>query len=114
MVAIARWRYKEKQLHFVIECSCFSSVAYTPVGVRQIPIRSSVPIFHEGEIVGVVVVGYAMDTPKAVEALAERHKAEFTIFRENDAGDFIRISSTLFDEQGNSIVGTRMEDPELI
>ncbi|MCL2249222.1 MAG: methyl-accepting chemotaxis protein [Oscillospiraceae bacterium] len=91
------------------------SVAYTPVGQRRIPIRSSVPIFHEGEIIGVAVIGYALDTPKAVEALKERHNAEFTIFVYDEAtGRYVRASSTLTDEQGNSIVGTYMEDPEIL
>jgi len=89
------------------------SVAYTPVGLRQIPVRASVPLFHEGEIIGVAVVGYALDTPKAVEALNYRHNAEFTIFRETD-GRYYRVSSTLTDEQGNSVVGTYMTNPEIL
>ncbi|MCL1877822.1 MAG: methyl-accepting chemotaxis protein [Defluviitaleaceae bacterium] len=89
------------------------SVAYSPVGVRQIPIRASVPLFHEGEIIGMAVVGYALDTPKAVEALRVRHDAEFTIFRETD-GRHYRISSTLIDGHGNSVVGTYMTDSELL
>ena len=91
------------------------SVAYTPVGQRRIPIRSSVPIFHEAEIIGVAVIGYALDTPKAVEALRDRHKAEFTIFVYEEAtGRHVRASSTLTDEQGNSVVGTYMEDPYIL
>ncbi|MCL2221846.1 MAG: methyl-accepting chemotaxis protein [Oscillospiraceae bacterium] len=91
------------------------SVAYTPVGQRLIPIRSSVPIFHEGEIIGVAVIGYALDTPKAVEALQERHNAEFTIFVHDEAtGRYVRVSSTLTDEHGNSVVGTYMEDPYIL
>ena len=90
------------------------SVAYTPAGIRQIPIRSSVPVFYEGSIIGMVVVGYALDTQKAVDALVARHNADFTIFAEDANGDFIRVSSTLTDEQGRSVVGTRLEDQELI
>ena len=90
------------------------SVAYTPVGVRRLPIRSSVPIFHEGEIVGVAVVGYALDTPKAVEALAQRYNAEVTIFFETSPGNHERVSSTMLDERGNSVVGTYMENEEIL
>jgi len=85
------------------------SVAYTPVGQRRIPIRSSVPIFHEGDIVGVAVVGYAMDTPMAVEYLAERYNAEVTIF----VGDE-RVATTLTDEHGNSMVGTHETNPDVL
>ncbi|MCL2224846.1 MAG: methyl-accepting chemotaxis protein [Defluviitaleaceae bacterium] len=90
------------------------SVAYTPVGNRLIPIRSSVPIFHQGEIIGVLVVGYALDTPEAVEALSQQYNAEITIFREDDNGNIVRISSTFTDERGGSVVGTYLTDPNLI
>ncbi|MCL2564417.1 MAG: methyl-accepting chemotaxis protein [Defluviitaleaceae bacterium] len=85
------------------------SVAYSPVGERQIPIRSSVPVFYQGDIIGVVVVGYALDTPKAVNALRDRFDAEFTIF----VGD-MRVASTLVDNSGNSIVGTRITDDAVL
>ena len=93
------------------------SVAYTPVGERQIPIRSSVPLFYQGEIIGVAVVAYALDTPKAVEALRARYAAEFTIFGVNlPTGDYrdMRVASTLTDPDGNSVVGTRLDDDEVI
>ncbi|MCL2188109.1 MAG: methyl-accepting chemotaxis protein [Defluviitaleaceae bacterium] len=90
------------------------SVAYTPVGVRRLPIRSSVPIFHEGEIVGVAVVGFALDTPKAVEQLAARYNAEVTILFETSPGNHERVSSTMLDERGNSVVGTYMENEEIL
>ena len=91
------------------------SVAYTPVGPRAIPIRSSVPLFYQGEIIGVVVVGYALDTQKAVERLAERYNAEFTIFVYDEAsGRHIRKSSTLVDDHGNSVVGTHMTDEYIL
>lgn len=89
------------------------SVAYSPVGERHIPIRASVPIFHDGEIIGLAVIGYALDTPKAVETLARRHNADFTVFIE-DSGRFRRVSSTMTDERGNSVVGTYMEDEHLL
>ena len=85
------------------------SVSYTPVGARQIPIRSSLPIFHDGEIIGIVVVGYALDTPKAVESLKERFGAEFTVFVGTE-----RVSSTLLNAQGQSVVGTHMDNPEVL
>jgi len=90
------------------------SVAYSPVGQWQIPIRSSVPLFHEGEIIGVIVVGYALDSQKSIDALAARHKAEFTIFVEDDNGNHVRVASTLTDANGNSIVGTNMVDEEIL
>ncbi|MCL2227327.1 MAG: methyl-accepting chemotaxis protein [Oscillospiraceae bacterium] len=91
------------------------SVAYTPVGQRRIPIRSSVPIFYEGDIIGVAVIGYALDTQKAVDALAARHNAEFTIYvYDEPTGRHVRASSTFVDGRGNSVVGTYADDPEIL
>jgi methyl-accepting chemotaxis protein len=90
------------------------SVAYSRVGERRVPIRSSVPVFYQGEIIGVVVTGYALDSSKAVDTLRERFNAEFTIYfrdtndpnyRENTA-----VASTLLAEGGNRAIGTRMLD----
>jgi len=79
------------------------SVAYSPVGQRQVPIRSSVPVFYQGEIIGVVVTAYALDTPKAVDALRERFNAEFAIFVDDTS-----VASTLFMPDGNRAIGTQM------
>ena len=90
------------------------SVAYSRVGERRVPIRSSVPVFSQGEIIGVVVTGYALDSPKAVDTLRERFNAEFTIYfrdindpnyRENTA-----VASTFLASGGNRAIGTRMLD----
>jgi len=85
------------------------SVAYTPVGLRQIPIRASLPVIYQGEIIGLIVVAYALDTQKAVESLSEQFGAIFTIFV-----DDMRVSSTMLDEQGNNVAGTRMENEEVL
>jgi len=90
------------------------SVAYSRVGERRVPIRSSVPVFYQGEIIGVVVTGYALDSSKAVDTLRERFNAEFTIYfrdindpnyRENTA-----VASTLLAQGGQRAIGTRMLD----
>ncbi|MCL2578129.1 MAG: methyl-accepting chemotaxis protein [Defluviitaleaceae bacterium] len=85
------------------------SVEYTPVGERQLPIRASVPMYHEGEIIGVLIAGCALDTPKAAELLSARYNAAITIFV-----DDVRVSSTLVNEQGNSVVGTRITDDDIL
>ena len=88
-------------------------VAYSRVGTLEIPIRSSVPLFYQGEIIGGIVVAYALDTQKAVEALRARHDAEFSIIVTNDEGTF-HAASTLTDAQGNSIVGRQVRDEEVL
>lgn len=79
------------------------SVAYSPVGARQIPIRSSVPVFHEGEIIGGLVIGYALDTPKAVDAMQARFDAEFVVF----VGD-TSVASTFRRPDGERDIGTTL------
>ena len=89
------------------------SVAYTPSGHIPIPIRAAVPVIYDGEIIGGLVVAHALGTPEAVNLLRERHNAEFTIFREDESGNHVRISSTLVDERGGSVVGTHLTDPDI-
>ena len=85
------------------------SVAYSRVQLWEIPIRSSVPIFYQGEIVGGLVTAFAIDDDATLAILRERFDAEFTIF----VGDE-RVASTLVDLDGNSIVGTRMTDEAIL
>ena len=76
------------------------SVAYGPVGLRQLPLRSSVPVFHQGEIIGLVVVAYALDTDKAVDALQSQFGAEFIIY----VGD-TAVASTFRRPDGSRALG---------
>ena len=85
------------------------SVAYGPQGGYQATIRAAVPMHYQGEIVGAIVSANALDRPVTVDTLKERYGAEFTIF----VGDE-RVASTLTDLDGNSIVGTRITDENVI
>ena len=85
------------------------SVAYSRVQYWEIPIRSAVPIFYQGEIVGGVVTAYAIDDDATLAILKDRFDAEFTIF----VGDE-RVASTFVAEDGSSVVGTRATDPEIL
>ncbi|MCL1883980.1 MAG: methyl-accepting chemotaxis protein [Defluviitaleaceae bacterium] len=84
-------------------------VQFTPLGDYSFPIRSTIPVHYEGTIIGFIVVGFAMDTPGFVADLASRFDAEFTLFYED-----LRVASTLTDPSGNSVVGTRLENPVLV
>ena len=84
-------------------------VAYSPEHEWQVPIRASVPIYDMGQVVGGVVAAYALDDDDTLQLLRERFDAEFTIF----VGD-TRIASTLRDEAGNSVVGTRTTNEEIL
>ena len=68
-------------------------------------IRSSVPVFYDGEIVGMLVAAFSMDGPKTVDYLSERFGAEISVFV-----DGYSTGSTLFTEDGERAVGTRLAD----
>jgi len=85
------------------------SVAYSPVLGYYVPIRSSVPVIYEGEIIGAIIVAYALDSNTTLETLRKRFGADFTIF----IGD-IRVASTLTNIDGSSIVGTRLTDEAVL
>ena len=84
-------------------------VQITPLGGYYFPIRSTVPVHHDGSIIGFVVVGFALDTAEYVRTLGERFDAEITLFYEHT-----RVASTLTDAQGNSVVGTPAIDAAII
>ncbi|MCL2873881.1 MAG: methyl-accepting chemotaxis protein [Defluviitaleaceae bacterium] len=85
------------------------SVAYTPLTGYHMPIRAAVPIHYDREVIGIAFVGFALDTQDSVNELAERFNAEITVFV-----DDLRVASTILDENGNSVVGTRLEDTEIL
>jgi len=85
------------------------SVAYSAVQHWHVPIRSAVPIFYQGVIVGGVVTAYAIDDIATLTSLSERFDAEFTIFVGEE-----RVASTLIDPSGAPVVGTFATDAEAL
>ncbi|MCR5124939.1 MAG: cache domain-containing protein [Treponema sp.] len=60
-------------------------------------------------ISGAVIAGYDMIAQNSVDSLKERYGSEFTLFS-ND----VRVATTLSDENGKSLVGTRIDNKEVI
>ena len=85
------------------------SVAYSRVQHWEMPIRSAVPIFYQGEIVGAVVTAFAIDDDATLANLAARFDAEFTVFAGTE-----RVASTLVGPGGESVVGTHVDDPRVL
>ena len=70
--------------------------------------RGSAPIRNQnGAIIGAVSCGHDLSLPKYVDEIKELSNCEITIFE----GD-IRINTTLVDENGNRMIGTKL-DPEI-
>lgn len=69
--------------------------------------RSGVPVKNEkGDIVGVISIGYSLDSNKAVDYVKERFDCDATIF----LGD-TRLATTIM-KDGNRVVGTKL-DPSI-
>ena len=68
------------------------------------PVRSP----ETGMITGAVIAGYDLISQGAVDSLKERYNCEFTLF-ENDT----RVDTTLVDENGKSITGTKLENRDI-
>ena len=73
-------------------------------GGQPATIRSSTPLIHNGEIVGMLVAAYSLDSISTVDYLSERFGAEITVFI-----DGYRRATTLM-EDGERVVGTRMPE----
>ena len=71
----------------------------------QITVRSSLPILYQGEIIGAMVVAYAMDAGTTVDRIQRVYDAEITVF-----ADGVSLASTLRRPDGSRVVGTRMRD----
>jgi len=80
------------------------TVAYNRVQDWEMPVRSAVPVFYDGEIVGGLVTAFAIDDDATLAILSERFEAEFTVFQGNQ-----RIASTLRTPEGASVVGTTLD-----
>ena len=74
-------------------------------GGQPATIRSSMPVYYDGEIVGVLVAAFSLDSDAMVDYLSERFNAEITIFDRNG----YRIGTTLM-ENGERVIGTKIPD----
>ncbi|WP_459479482.1 methyl-accepting chemotaxis protein [Clostridium saccharoperbutylacetonicum] len=67
--------------------------------------RSGIPVKDEkGNVIGVISVGYRLDSDSVVDYIKEKYDCDATIFL-----DDIRISTTLI-KDGNRAVGTKLDD----
>ncbi|MCL2573684.1 MAG: methyl-accepting chemotaxis protein [Defluviitaleaceae bacterium] len=79
------------------------SVAYGNFWTWQVTIRPSIPLFHEGEIVGAFVLAYALDTNFLVDWIQETYGAEVVVF-----ADGVSVASTFRASDGSRIMDVEM------
>ncbi|MCQ2591309.1 MAG: methyl-accepting chemotaxis protein [Treponema sp.] len=78
---------------------------YDSIGDQVFSIVSVYPIFYSDELVGTVLLGYALDNNLLCEEVTNGYDLEATIFKDN-----LRIDTTLKDEQGNKLIGTTLDN----
>ena len=74
-------------------------------GGQPATIRSSVPVFDDGEIIGMLVAAVSLNSNAMVDSLSQRFNSEITIFDM----DGYRIGTTLT-ENGERLIGTQMPE----
>ncbi len=68
-------------------------------------IIASAPVYVNGNVGGTVVTGYDLSTEDLISYISQSYNVECTVLK-----DDVRISSTLVDADGNSVVGTNLDD----
>ncbi len=85
-----------------------SSWCYDEIGSQTYAIVSADPVMHDGQLVGCVIFGYALDNDLLGEEVTIGYGEECTMFKKD-----LRIDTTLKDEKGNKLIGTRLNNPEI-
>ena len=72
---------------------------------NHLSVYASAPIFENNELIGVVITIFDLTIDKYVDAFKEKTNCEATIFLYDE-----RINTTITDENGNRITGTKVYD----
>lgn len=68
-------------------------------------IIASEPVYMNGSVLGTVVTGYDLSKSDLIDYISQSYNVECTVLK-----DDVRTSSTLLDSEGNSVVGTKLDD----
>lgn len=68
-------------------------------------IIASEPVYVNGSVLGTVVTGYDLSKSDLIDYISRSYNVECTVLK-----DDVRTSSTLLDSEGNSVVGTKLDD----
>ncbi len=85
-----------------------SSWCYNEIGNQAFAIVAADPVEYAGKIVGSVIFGYALDNELLGEEVTLGYGEECTMFKHD-----LRVDTTLKDEKGNKLIGTKLNNPEI-
>ena len=96
---------------FVVTRALQGSVAKSFEGLGNVVYAalSAAPIRAGGRIIGCVIAGYDFTKNDFVEVVQDSYNMDSTILKED-----VRMSSTLLDENGKSLVGTKISNAEVV
>ncbi|SBW10824.1 Methyl-accepting chemotaxis sensory transducer [uncultured delta proteobacterium] len=83
-------------------------VGIEPGNVVKLTLASGVPIRHEGNIVGVAILGMDMTSGAFVKKIKDQMNVECTIFM-----DDTRVSTTVINAEGKPAVGTKLNNDKI-
>ncbi|MBQ0052592.1 MAG: cache domain-containing protein [Treponema sp.] len=83
--------------------------SYEEIGSQTYAIVAADPIKYEDEVIAVSIFGYALDNDLLAVEVKNGYDLECTVFK----GD-LRIDTTLKDSHGNKMVGTRIDNQNVI
>lgn len=86
-----------------------SDWGYTGVGSQNYSIVAADPIRYNGKVVGALILGYCLDNELLGDEAVAGYNVECTVFK-NDT----RVDTTIKDASGTKLVGTKLDNPEVI
>ena len=82
-----------------------TTTSYSSTGTMPLGLNTTVPVHHEGQIIGTVTPLFFLHTNEFVDHYARLLNADVSIFAGNT-----RVASTILDNEGNRAIGTDAED----
>lgn len=82
--------------------------AYEPFGDIPYTLVASAPLVDGGRVVGTISLGYSMVDGMLTEQVRDKYESECTIFQKD-----VRVATTLVDQGGKNLVGTRLENGKI-
>jgi len=96
-------------VHVVGALSGRVSVAYGALAGWYVTIRPTVPIIYQGEIIGAIVAGYALDNNVFIDEISATYDGEVVIFVGDES-----VASTFVGGDGQRLIGTRLEAAHVV
>ncbi len=86
-----------------------TSYAIEPFGTSKMSLVGAAPIYDSGVVIGIMCAAYNLESGDFVASVNSNFDVECTVFK-----GATRVSTTVFDSNGNSMVGTSISDLSIV